>query len=293
MPETTIKLSVIIPCFNAADTIATQLEALANQQWQESWEVIISDNGCTDNSLEIVEQYRDRLPNLRIINSSERAGAAHARNMGVKAARGEAVVFCDADDEVATGWLAAMGEALSQHDFVAGALDTTKLSESWVANSRGFLTMKNRLFTHKCAPQLLMGFSGNMGIKKSIHEAMGGFDESFTQSGEDVEYSWRLQLAGNKLHFVPDALVYYRLRNTLSDVYYQAITYSKGHVRLYKKYQSSGIFSRPLKDNVRSFKLLLTDFLSIRSKEDIGQWLWNVGWRVGYWQGLKEYQIES
>ena len=286
-----MKLSIIIPCFNAADTIAIQLEALANQKWHESWEVIISDNGSTDNSLEIVEQYGDRLHNLRIIDSSARVGAAHARNMGAKAAKGESIVFCDADDEVAPGWLAAMGEALSKHDFVVGALDTTKLSESWAVNSRDFPNMNTELPVHKCAPQLLMGFSGNMGIKRSIHKAIGGFDESFTPSSEDIEYSWRLQLAGTKLKFVPNALVYYRLRHTLLDIYYQAIAYSKGHVRLYKKYQYSGIFSRPLKDNVMSLKWLLINFPKIRSKEEMGRWLWHLGWRVGYWQGRLKFRI--
>jgi len=52
-----MKLSVIIPCYNEADTIATQLEVLAKQYWSEPWEVIVSDNGSTDDSLAIVEKY--------------------------------------------------------------------------------------------------------------------------------------------------------------------------------------------------------------------------------------------
>lgn len=54
-----MKLSVIIPCFNAANTIAVQLEALAQKHWCESWEVIVSDNGSTDETVAIVEQYQD------------------------------------------------------------------------------------------------------------------------------------------------------------------------------------------------------------------------------------------
>jgi len=114
-----MKLSVIIPCFNAANMIAVQLEALANQQCSEPWEVIASDNGSTDKTVAIVEQYQKKLPNLRIVNSSELRGAAHARNVGALTAAGDALVFCDADDEVAPGWVAAMGEALSKYDFVA------------------------------------------------------------------------------------------------------------------------------------------------------------------------------
>ncbi len=51
-----MKLSVIIPCFNAESTIAVQLEALANQHWSEPWEVIISDGGSSDRTTEIAQQ---------------------------------------------------------------------------------------------------------------------------------------------------------------------------------------------------------------------------------------------
>ena len=107
-----MKLSVIIPLFNDAEYIAIQLNALANQNWSEPWELIVSDNGSTDGSLRVVEQYRKRIPNLRIVDSSDMRGAAHARNVGATAALSDNLAFCDADDEVAPGWLKAMGEAL-------------------------------------------------------------------------------------------------------------------------------------------------------------------------------------
>src|SRR6266545_10527 len=108
-----MKLSVVVPCFNSAKTIAIQLEALANQTWSEPWEVIVADNGSTDSSVAIAESYKKRLPHLRIVDASDRRGAGHARNVGAAAAAGDLLAFCDADDEVAPGWLSAMGQALS------------------------------------------------------------------------------------------------------------------------------------------------------------------------------------
>ncbi|RUT11687.1 hypothetical protein DSM107010_30140 [Chroococcidiopsis cubana SAG 39.79] len=77
-----MKLSVIIPSYNEAGTISGQLEALTTQQWYQPWEIIISDNGSTDETVAIAEQYQERLPNLQIVDSSDRQGAAHARNVG-------------------------------------------------------------------------------------------------------------------------------------------------------------------------------------------------------------------
>lgn len=104
-----MKLSIIIPCFNAAATIGEQLQALVSQNWKDTWEVIVSDNGSTDGSIKVVEQFKGELPNLHIVDASRRRGTAHARNRGAAMASGDALVFVDADDEVAPGWLEAIG----------------------------------------------------------------------------------------------------------------------------------------------------------------------------------------
>jgi glycosyltransferase involved in cell wall biosynthesis len=95
------------------------MDALANQSWSEPWEVVVANNKSTDDSMGIVEGYKKQLPNLRIVDASVRQGQPYALNVGAACAQGEAIAFCDADDEVAPGWVAAMGEALSRYDFVA------------------------------------------------------------------------------------------------------------------------------------------------------------------------------
>src|SRR5262245_53435164 len=117
-----MKLSVIIPCRNAVKTIEAQLDALCQQEWEGGWEVIVADNGSMDGTREVVARFFGRLPPLLLVDASTRRGAGHARNVGVKAATGDAIVFCDADDEVGAGWLSAMGNALTRHDFVAGRI---------------------------------------------------------------------------------------------------------------------------------------------------------------------------
>ncbi len=88
-----MRLSVIIACLNGADTIGAQLDALAaNQQWSEPWEVIFADNGSTDGTVTIVEQYRHKLPKLLIVDASDQPGKAYACNVAMLAASGNAVV---------------------------------------------------------------------------------------------------------------------------------------------------------------------------------------------------------
>jgi len=224
-----MKLSVIIPCFNAADTIAAQLEALAGQHWSEPWEVIVSDNGSTDDSLKIVESYRERLPILRIVNSSDRQGSSHARNVGALAATGEVLLFCDSDDEVAPGWLADMGEAVFRHDFVTCRLDTEKLNAPWLQKSwkNGQRDGPMQFYPH----YLPCGGSCCIGVKRSLHEAVGGFDESMFAM-VDIDYCWRIQLAGTNLHFVAHTAIYYRYPKRFGRMYSQMRGLGKNLVRM-------------------------------------------------------------
>ena len=82
--EPRVRLSVIIACHNAAATFGEQLDALAEQAWSEPWELIVADNGSTDETLELVERYRERFNDLHVVDASDRKGAAHARNVGAR-----------------------------------------------------------------------------------------------------------------------------------------------------------------------------------------------------------------
>ena len=181
-----MKLSVILPCYNGAETIAVQLNALVQQQWSEDWEVIVVNNGSTDNSVEIVEEYRDRLP-LRIVNAhtppEPRLGVTHSYNVGIKAAIGNAIAFCEADDEVTPGWLGAMAEALTHHDLVDGPLDYVKLNPDWLIDAFGNGSQLDGFPAVNHIHHLTYASGCNMGMKHRSTKPLAILMRQFGTSG--------------------------------------------------------------------------------------------------------------
>lgn len=231
----TVRLSVVIPCHNAAGLLAEQLEALAAQRWQGVWEVIVVDDGSQDDPAATVARYGAHLPSLRLHRTDPCRGAAHARNLGARIARGELLLFLDADDVIAPDWLGAIERSLREHGAVASRIDTARLNPPERRASRT-LQQEHGLPRYPRPPFLPHASGCGLGVRREWHEAVGGFDESL-QRLEDTDYTWRLQLAGADLHFAPDALVHMRFREGAAAAFEQAFGYGRYSVRLERRYR--------------------------------------------------------
>jgi GT2 family glycosyltransferase len=235
-----MNLSVIIPCYNSENTIAVQLEALAGQTWDKPWEVIIADNGSTDSTQAVVERYKTRFSNFKDVDASDRRWAAHARNVGARAASGESLVFVDADDEVAPGWLAAIGEALSKYDFVASRFDVLKLNETWVIEGVGQSSQSTGIMQFRYPKYLPHAGCSGLGVRRFLFESIGGFNESLPVL-EETDLCWRIQLKGFTLHFCPEALVHIRHKKNIPDMFWQRFKWGEYSTLLYKWYRFRGM----------------------------------------------------
>ena len=279
-----IRLSVILPCYNEEEFIGYQLEALANQQWGEPWELIIVDNGSSDRTLEIIDQYKDQFPSCLVLRAHEKQGASHVRNVGVEAATGELIAFCDADDIVAPDWLATMAKAIEELDFVAGRFENHKLNsdEAAVVHSG---SQQDDLLRGFAPDYLPYAGGGNLGIKRPIHDLIGGFDESLL-AVEDTDYCWRVQQAGVKLHFASDLLVYRRLPTSLRKTLRQAFFWGK-HVRsVYNKHRPLGIPKLGLSHEIKTLtSLALRLPYTIRSKKTRMVVFWQISFNLGRIRG--------
>jgi glycosyltransferase involved in cell wall biosynthesis len=273
-----VRLSVVIPCYNGAATLRAQLDALVGQTCTP-WEVIVADNGSKDASRAVAQEYMDRLPRLQIIDAGQRRGASFARNAGAAVASGEFVAFCDADDEVDAGWVAGLLHALARNDFVASRFEmqTPHAQNSGLQDGYGFLP-----------------HAGGCGlaIRLSLHRKIGGFDVSVRYL-EDTDYCWRLQLSGTPLAFAGNALVRVSHGTSASQSFARAWRWAAREVQLYTRYRRFGF---PQPDNraaIREWRRVTRRLLQvIRGRREMSNSLaWSLGTRLGRFLGCVIYVI--
>jgi GT2 family glycosyltransferase len=272
-------LSVIIPAFNAGETIAEQMAALASQRSVSDWEVIIADNGSTDSTCHVVEGWSDTLA-LRIVDASARSGPGAARNVGARAARSRLLVFIDADDVVLPGWLEAWQQL--PDDFEFGTGPTIPFTGSWVTHRRSSTSTGFRPPAHMGFLSYALG--SNFGIRADVFAQFGGFDEEL-QTGEDVDLSWRLQLAGISLTYVPAAAVAKRQRTHGGQLFRQLYAYGHTDPYLFKKFRRYGIRRPPWSALLRTYAGLVARIPLLCSRQQRQQWLTQLGRRAGRMMG--------
>jgi glycosyltransferase involved in cell wall biosynthesis len=232
-------VSVVVPARNAASVLSAQLRALADQDFGGAWEVIVSDNGSTDDTRRVALDARARLPGLRVVDAGARPGVAVARNRGAEAATGRYVAFCDADDVVSPWWLSAFMEEGSRYTMSYGPLafftgDAPAPSKEHIPPRRG-----TGLLVDPFA-YLPFASGGNFLIDRSTLVALGGFREDYG-AGEDVDLCWRAQYMRCTLGFAPQALVYIRQRRSSRAQFRQYFGYGRGEVQLYRDHRPYGM----------------------------------------------------
>jgi glycosyltransferase involved in cell wall biosynthesis len=275
-----VDLSVVIACKNEADRFGTMLDSLARQSWNGSWEVVVADNGSTDATQAVAQSYSDRLPQLRVVDAADRPGPAHARNRGVEQSAGQKILFVDADDEVADGYIAAMASALDTDELVCARLGFERLNPPWVREIWPTQWQQDR-------PLDDFGFlpfagCGTLGIRRSLFEEVGGFRQHQRPTFEEADLCWRIKLAGHASPVVvPDAILHYRLPATLRTMYRRGCNYARGQLALYETYRDHGM--RPLRRV--SFRDVVGAARRIRKRRDLARTAHVLGRLVGQRSG--------
>jgi glycosyltransferase involved in cell wall biosynthesis len=246
-------VSVVIPTHNDGDLILGQLDALIDQDYEGDYEIIVADNNSTDGLADRLRAF----PDLRIVQAPSKQCAAYARNIGVGAARGELVAFCDADDVVRRSWLSGLVKAAREAPAVGGCLDLLSLNGP---ASSGAERVELRFHLG----YLPYAQSCNMAWWKDVFFGIGGMDETLV-AGEDPDISWRLIHLGGWIAHAPDAWVAYRFRHSHRALFQQNFNYGKCNVELFVRYRELGLKRREPVEVLRNIAFLALRLTKLRS----------------------------
>ena len=222
---TNIHFSVIIPAYNAEETLGACLEALDRQSTpKEDYEIIVVDDGSTDGTSKIAKEF-----NVRYMFQANQ-GPATARNRGADTTRGDIILFTDSDCEPDHNWLQEMTNPFSDPDVVGvkGAYKTKQTGLSARFAQAEFEDRYDLLLRHSSIDMI---DTYSAAFRKNVFMDMGGFDEHFpVANNEDTDLSYRLAAAGHKLVFNPKAFVYHTHPDTL--VRYLKVKFWRGYWRM-------------------------------------------------------------
>jgi glycosyltransferase involved in cell wall biosynthesis len=248
----------VILCFrDAMHVLERQLEALAAQEPLDAFELLLIDNCSQDASRKIASEWCSSFPHARVIDAADHANQYSATNAAVALAGRSLLIFVDADDEVQEGYVAALTAALQSYPIVCGHMDRNKLNPAWLRDSRGEDPPEGPLLWMDNVSFLPFAPGASLGIQRRVFDAVGGFDPNLTTLS-DTDLCWKVQIeTGSQLFFVPDAVVAYRYRNGLGQLFKQERAYARCEVALYRRYRPRGLRQLSLRENLYPWKRLV------------------------------------
>jgi glycosyltransferase involved in cell wall biosynthesis len=242
-------ISVCICTYNRGESLRRTLDSLARQKDVNlgATEVLIVDNNCTDGTINLVEQFRERLPIRRV--TENRQGLAHARNRAVAEFRGDVLLFTDDDVRLETGWLAGYHDAIRRFpaaDYFGGRIlpDWGSAKPRWIRDEPlplidGVLVWFDRgVETRTFLAAEPLPFGASFAIKRNLFATLGLFRADLGTGGtglgrgEETEFLMRARDSGAQGVYVGEALCFHNYdqqRLRIRELYYYGMLSGKSH----------------------------------------------------------------
>jgi glycosyltransferase involved in cell wall biosynthesis len=212
-------VSVVIPTFNRAAALKNALDSLIKQDYS-SYEVIVIDDSSTDSTARLLKSYEKP---VRVLRTKRNKGAAAARNLGLKHAKGEYIAFMDDDCAAHQSWLSDMVKGIAEYrkqHKVAGIAGTVHFPRDASVLMKAIYTMPQ--MDEGTARVLSAGHetsTNNLSCtnsiwKRSVLAELEGFDESLRR-GQDSDLSYRALKRGYRFRLLPNAAVTHHYRSSL------------------------------------------------------------------------------
>ena len=234
-----MKYSIIVPVYNRPDETEELLASLCEQA-RPDMQIIIVEDGSQIPCEDVVKRYAGRM-NVEYFNK-ENGGPAVARNFGAQHAKGEYLIILDSDVVVPQGYLAAIDEELAREACDAfGGPD--RAAESFTPVQKAISYSMTSFFTTggirggKKKMDKFYPRSFNMGIRRDVYTALGGF--AAMRFGEDIDFSIRIFKGGYRCRLFPEAWVWHKRRTDMKKFFKQVHNFGIARINLYKKYPES------------------------------------------------------
>lgn len=231
--------SVVVPAYNAEDTLAETLDSILRQTFQD-WECVVVDDGSTDGTFDLANSIAVGDARIRVIHQENR-GTGGAYNTGIRSAHGEWVTICSADDLLAETHLELMARAIGDHpgfDIFSsngyylrtdGTLDLVyKDDQDQAVRSWAMEQVLERCF-----------FSVGAAYRRSLFAEVGGYDEDIF--GEDYDFWLRAMGQGARHLYIPEATATHRLSATQKSASH--VRALKSDIRSIRSLVDSGVLS--------------------------------------------------
>jgi glycosyltransferase involved in cell wall biosynthesis len=228
--------SIIIPTFNGASRIGNCLDSLVKQTAGQNVEILVVDDGSTDNTANVVRGYSS----VRLIPQAN-AGPASARNRGALEAQGKILLFTDDDCVPMADWLEAMLGPFKDPD-VVGAKGIYRTHQKSLAARFVQIEYEDKYRLMAGLPSIDFIDTYSAAFRRDRFLEMTGYDTSFPVAcAEDVELSYRMSARGWKMKFVPAAIVYHTHPDTFPRYLKKKYKFAFWRVLAVRKNPSKGV----------------------------------------------------
>jgi len=219
-------ISVVIANFNGEKYLDTCLKSVLKSVYKD-FEVLVVDDGSDDNSLNIITKYQKIDSRISLLLNKTNIGAAASRNVALKKVKGDAIIFLDNDTEVTRNWIAELIKPLLREKNIGATQallldferrDSIQMAGGLLIPHTGWLALFYHGESYKKIKNMIkekevVGISAALAVKKEVINKIGGFDEKEARYTEDLDFCWRIWIAGYKIVLANKSIVYHHIKS--------------------------------------------------------------------------------
>lgn len=294
-------ISIVIANYNGSQYLGKCLDSVLKSN-HKRFEVLVCDDGSTDNSWSILKKYTQKDKRIVITKNNKNLGASTSRNRAVSKTKGEILIFLDNDTVVDNNWLSSHIDLFNKNLNIGAAqsllLDMDK--KDLVQHAGGVMVpqagwsiplyqWRKHSDIRNIGEKNIIAVSAALAVRKTVFDFIGGFDEKEAIHSEDLDLSWRIWLAGYKIVLAEKSLVYHLSKSVMGRSH-MGSSYYKIYFHLAKNSFRSFIKNYNWKNIVKFLPIniaanLLRGFLVLIKRGDISALFGTISaivWNVYY-----------